>query len=153
MEDRNIGKKLWLEEFFVSFWGAGTGAVVGLTVTVCCVGEVGEVCCFEATGTELLGSLLLVAFDEDDEVVAILSDDEDNATSPFPVGSVRPLDFVALLPLLGNGESFRLSVSLFNSSMLQAIFNGLSLLALSGTSHGHCFSEFDSILLFVIALC
>lgn len=161
LEDRNIGKKLWLEEFFVSFCGAGGGvAAVGLTVAVfcCCVGEVGDVCCLEATGTGLLDSLLaavvaVVVDDEDGEVAAVFSDEEVGVSSPVPVGSVRPFDFVEGFSLVGVDENFRLWVSLFKSSTLQMLFSGCSLVALSGTSHGCCFSEFGSILLFVIALC
>lgn len=159
LEDRNIGKKLWLEEFFDSFCGVGGVATDGLIVTVCCcVGEVGDVCCLVATGTGLLESIL--ADDDvvvDGEVAAVFSVTGDDGAPPAPpVGSVRPLDFVETPPLAA-GESFRLSVSLIKSSTLEMLLLGacslLLLLALSGTSVGCCFSEFGSILLFVIALC
>lgn len=46
LEDRNIGKKLWLDEFLDSFWGGGgvtaAAAAVGLTAGAA-VGEEGEV--------------------------------------------------------------------------------------------------------------
>lgn len=91
---------------------------------------------------------------DDGEVAAVFSDEEDGVSPPVPVGSVRPLDFVECFPLVGVGENFRLSVSLFKSSTVQMLFRGCSLVvALSGTSHGCCFSEFGSILLFIIALC
>lgn len=91
---------------------------------------------------------------DDGEVAAVFSDDEGGMSPPVvPVGSVRPLDLIDFFPLVGGDENFRLSVSLFNSSTLQTLFSDDgSLVALSGTSHGCCFSEFGSIL-FVIALC
>lgn len=164
MEDRNIGKKLWLEEFFGSFCGVGgVAADVGLTVVVaavcCSVGEVGDVCCLEATGTGLLESVLAAVDDDDGEVAAVFSVAGVDPPVPPPVGSVRPLDLVETPPLAA-GESFRLSVSLIKSStllLMLLLFScslELLLLALSGTSIGCCFSEFGSILLFVvIALC
>lgn len=157
LEDRNIGKKLWLEEFFDSFWGGAGDVTAGTVAAVaCCVGELGDVCCLEATGTGLLDSLLAAFADDDDGEVAAVFSDEVGGASPPPapvVGSVRPLVFGDFLPLAGgDDENFRLSVSRFNSSTLQTLLSGFSLVALSGTSHGCCFSEFGSIL-FVIALC
>lgn len=95
--------------------------------------------------------------DDDGEVAAVFSVAGDGGAPPPPpppVGSVRPFDFVVTPPLLAAGESLS---SLIKSStllwLLQFSCSLLLVLALSGTSTGCCFSEFDSILLFVIALC